>query len=288
VSAAVVLRPEPVPTSQATLRQLALADASRYARHPLFVVSAVLAFVLTGLLAVISREPDPVALTILPALFLGVFGFVVAQRLTTSLHRTGELVDALPSSRRLRTGALCLACLVPFATMVLCTVMIIVLTNLYPPVPVPPGAPLVWFGHESWSSVLAILLATGPVAGLGGPLLGVVVGTWAPFRGSAAVGVVLLLVACSAPASAGEGPPLWRALPPWAALSDEHAVHGKVVSSTLIAHLSPVWDLAYVLLLCALAVVAALLHEREGRRPLLWAGGGLVLAAGGALAMTVR
>jgi hypothetical protein len=164
------------------------------------------------------------------------------------------------------------------------TVLFVALTVAYPPRPA--GAPMVWFGQHPWYVVVAALLAMGPVAGLGGPLLGVLVGTWAPFRGSALVGVVLLLLATSAPASS-PARVFWRALPPWSALVDENAVHGKVVSSTLVPHLSPTWDLAYVTLLCTLGVVAALLRHPGGRRTLLWTGGALVVAAAGALVATV-
>lgn len=274
--------PAPAPAT-ATLRELALADARRYARHPLFVVGAVLSFGLTAPLVAVGRSADPVAATILPAFFLGVLGFVVAHRLTTSLRRTDEIVDLLPASPRQRTLALCLACLVPFTTMLVCTVMVVVLTVAFPPLPA--NASMVWFGQQPWPVVLAILLATGPVAGFGGPLLGVVVGTWAPFRGSALVGVVLLVLATVPPASASSA--LWRALPPWAAMVDEPTVHGQVVGSTLVPQLSPVWDLAYVSLLCALGVVVALLRQPEGRRPLLWAAATLTVAAGCAFALTI-
>lgn len=274
----------PAAAPAATLRELAVADARRYARHPVFVVGALLSFGLTIPIVVTSREPDPIASVILPAFFLGVFGFVVGHRLTTSMRRTEELVNSLPSNLRLRTLSLCLACLVPFATMVLCTAMILVLTVVFPPLPA--DAPMAWFGQEPWPVVLAAVVALGPVAGLGGPLLGVVVGTWAPFRGSALVGVVLLVVACGSAASS-EIPVFWRALPPWSALNDEHAVHGKVVSSSFVPHLSPLWYLVYVVLLCALGVAVALLREREGRRPFLWAAGGLAVGAAGALALTI-
>ena len=54
---------------------------------------------------------------------------------------------------------------------------------------------MAWFGDYPTVDVIAVLLAMGPVATLGGPLLGVAVARWAPFRGSALVGVVVLVVA---------------------------------------------------------------------------------------------
>ena len=274
-------RPQPAPA--ATLRELAVADALRYARHPVFLLGLLLTLGLNGLWLATAREPDPSASTILPAFFLGVFGFVVGHRLTTSMRRTGELVGALPSSQRRRTLSLCVACVVPFLAGVLCTVESLVITAAYPPVPVPADAPMFWFGHAPWVDVMALLLA-GTLACLGGPLLGVVVGTWAPFRGSALLGAVLLLLVCT---YALDLPLPWRVMPPYAALVDERAVHGDVVSSTLVPGVSPPWYLLYVVLLCALGVVVALLRDREGRRPLLWAAAALAVGAAGALALTV-
>ena len=44
-------------------------------------------------------------------------------------------------------------------------------------------------------------------------------------------------------------------------------MHGDVVSSTLVPGVSPPWYLLYVVLLCALGVVLALLRDRcAGRR----------------------
>ena len=284
MSAAVLTAP-PRPQSPpgATLRELAVADALRYARHPVFLLGLLLTLGLNGLWLATAREPDPSASTILPAFFLGVFGFVVGHRLATSMRRTGELVGALPSSQRRRTLSLCLACVVPFLAGVLCTVESVVITVAYPPVPVPADAPMFWFGHAPWVDVMALLLA-GTLACLGGPLLGVVVGTWAPFRGSALLGAVLLLLVCT---YALDLPLPWRVMPPYAALVDERAVHGDVVSSTLVPGVSPPWYLLYVVLLCALGVVLALLRDREGRRPLLWTAAALVVAAAGALTLTV-
>ena len=268
----------------ATVRDLARAEAGRFSRHPLFLLGTAVALVM-AVPVVRTRDPDPLAVTILPAFFVGVFGFVVAHRLTTSLQRAAELVGSTPSSQRTRTTALCLACLVPLVAGVLITVECLVLTAVDPPDVVPAGGPMAWFGDYSWPVVVSALLAMGPVACLGGPLLGVAVARWAPFRGSALLGVVLLVVACSTMASGPQFP--WRAMPPWAALSDERVEGGVILSSTFPSAVSPVWYLAYTLLLCALAVVAALLRDPRGRRPLLWTGAVLSVATVGAFVLAV-
>ena len=46
---------------------------------------------------------DVLDMPLMPAFFLGVFGFVVAHRLTTSLRRTDELVSTVPVEQQRRT-----------------------------------------------------------------------------------------------------------------------------------------------------------------------------------------
>ena len=81
---------------RATLLALARADARRYARHPLFLVPCAILVVIV-VANVIQRKgggTNPLVDTMTIAFFLGVFGFVVAHRLTTSLlhlvsHQSG-------------------------------------------------------------------------------------------------------------------------------------------------------------------------------------------------------
>jgi hypothetical protein len=222
--------------------------------------------------------PNPLLPTVSIAFVLGVLGFVVAHRLTTSLRRTSELVGTVPVDAQLRTMSLCLACLVPAATGLVAAGYVIVQNVVWPPEGVPPGAPVTWFGEFPATQVLAVLLAMGPVAALGGPLLGVAVARWAPFRGSALLGVVVLVVASAFPASDETGGHA-RMVAAWPVLIDEQVVDGKVVSSTFVAGIEPIWALGWVLCLCGLAVVAALLRDPGHRRQLLVAGGALTLAA---------
>ena len=142
------------------------------------------------------------------AFFLGVFGFVVAHRLTTSLLRTRDLASTVPVEQQERTLSLCLACLVPAAAGLAMAGFLLVANALWePPDGDPSSLPVTWFGDYPAADVLAVVLAMGPAAALGGPLLGVAVARWAPFRGSALLGVVVLVVASTIPASDGSGDP---------------------------------------------------------------------------------
>jgi hypothetical protein len=212
-----------------------------------------------------------------------VLGLVVANRLTTSLRRTDELVGSLPSPERRRTAALCLACGVPFLAGLASTALIVVMVAVWPPERA-AGAPMAWFGDHPATSVLAALLATGAVASLGGPLLGVLIGRWAPFRGAALLAIVGIFVVCEA--STHWSAP-WRVVLPWTALDNEHVTGGVVRSSTFEPGISQTWYCIYALLMCGLAAVGAMLHDPVDRRRLLGVGAALALAAGGAFVLTV-
>jgi hypothetical protein len=273
----------PTVTTSATLRELALVNAKKFARHPLFVFGVVANFALIYASAR-DRVPSPLGIAISPAFFVGIFGLVVAYRLTTSLRRTHELVDSMPSSPRRRTAALCLSCGVPFLAGIASAIAIIVLVEAYPPERSDPGAQMTWFGDYPATDVVATLLAIGTISALGGPLLGVLIGTWAPFRGSALLAIVGIFFLCEA---ATHWPMPWRVALPWSALADDRVIDGAVVSSTFVPGVSEAWFAVYALLMCGLAAVGAMLRDPVGRRPLLWTGAALAVAAAGAWTLTV-
>ena len=223
---------------RATVLALARADARRYARHPLFLgVAALLLLGMADGVRQQERNASPMNGALLIAFLLGVFGFVVAHRLTTSLQRTGDLAATAPVGSQQRTVALLIACLVPFAAGCVFAVYMLVSMAIWPPVGIPASAHVAWFRDESDVAVLATLIALGPVAALGGPLLGVAVARWAPFRGSALVGVVTLVFLSAMPSAA---PTPWRLLTPWPTLYDEHAnEREQLTDSSLIARRRP-------------------------------------------------
>jgi hypothetical protein len=271
-----------------TLRALARAEARRYARHPLFLLPCLVLLVafVTQLAQRSGGGTNPMIATMTIAFLLGVFGFVVAHRLTTSMLRSRELADTVPVGQQRRTVALCLACLVSFAVGSACAVIMVVTGAIWPPDGEPSSLPVAWFGDFPAIDVLAVLLAMGPLASLGGPLLGVAVARWAPFRGSALLGVVLLVFLTAIPASSANGSSV-RMAAAWPALIDERVVNEKVVSTTIVSSIEPVWALGWVGCLCGLAVVAALLRDPEHRRPLLGAGAALALGAVGSFLLAV-
>jgi hypothetical protein len=282
-----VLAPPMSVDEGATLRALARADARRYARHPLFVIPC--AVLLVSAVADQVQDNDgtnPMIPTMTTAFLIGVFGFVVAHRLTTSLRRTHELTSTVPVEQQTRTLSLCLACLVPFAVGIAGAIYMLVTNAISPPDGIPPSAPVAWFGDYPAVDVLATLFLMGPLATLGGPLLGVAVARWAPFRGSALVGVVVLVVATSVPASDSHGSAV-RLASAWPVLMDEHVVDGRNLSSTFVPEIEPIWALGWVLSLCGLAVVAALLRDPGHRRQLLVAGGALTVAAASCFALAL-
>jgi hypothetical protein len=229
---------------------------------------------------------NPMVATMFIAFMLGVFGFVVAHRLTSSLRRSRELVGTVPVGRQMRTASLCLACLVPAAAAVVVAVFMLVVAAIWTPVGDPVSAHVAWFRDDSALDVLATLIAMGPVAALGGPLLGVAVARWAPFRGSALIGVVTLVFLTALPSESASP---WRLVSAWPILVDEHVntENGPVVRSNFVPDVEPFWALLYLLCLCGLAVVAALLRDPGHRRPLLGAGAALSVGTVGSFLLAV-
>jgi len=104
--------PVAVTQRRATVWALARIEAKRYAKHPLFLVGAVLATMFSAG----EFGPEELDYHVIPSFFIGVLGIVVAARLTTSTERSAQLVDAAPVTQTARTAAMCLACAVPAAT----------------------------------------------------------------------------------------------------------------------------------------------------------------------------
>jgi hypothetical protein len=193
---------------------------------------------------------------VVPAFFLGVLGVFVGHRLTRSMARSSEAVEASPADGVTRTAALCLACLVPGA------VALVWLAWNYVAMAVWPGP----YSAVISSTNHAAMLSAGVVYAVGGPLFGIMLGRWTRFPGAGLVAAVVLVG--------------WTLLSTFGLLMSASRVGNLVhlnapfatwVSSdspqeeaAWVAGGSPVWYLLYVTLLCGVAASAAMLHEARG------------------------
>lgn len=248
-------------TGSASLRSMAGIEARRLAKHPAFVIGNVLAFGVLVLMFVLDDNPDFVdllSMPVIPAFFIGLTTLVATARLTRSTDAATEAIGTAPGSEARRTTALALACLVPFAAGALWVGVQLAMVASR-------GAhPYEWWfdtmpDWQTW----AILLALGPVACLGGGLLGVLTGRWLRFPGASAV-VVVALVAITMVGQmpvAYEGTSELRLWVPWAMFHSGSDTDG---TQSLLAG-NPGFYLLYLLCLCAAAWLVAVWHDRTAR-----------------------
>jgi hypothetical protein len=255
-----------MPADRSTLWPLAWIEAKRFARHPLFLTGFVLALAASG------GEYGPVELDhgFVPSLFVGIFGLVVAARLTASTRRCEAVVDAAPVSETTRTAALCAACLVPAAAGLVVAVFFQVVMALHDP------RPAYAYGVFTIGERYVILLVLRAIACLGAPLLGVAVGRWLRFPGAALLVAVALFLwgmlggyvpSQNMDASTWPARILHMLTPYTAWVESNSGQDGADWVPTVVRSLtgSPVWFAMWTLALCALAACAALLHGAEGR-----------------------
>jgi hypothetical protein len=255
-----------MPAARSTLWPLAWIEAKRFARHPLFLTGFVLALAASG------GEYGPVELDhgFVPSLFVGIFGLVVAARLTASTRRCEAVVDAAPVSETTRTAALCAACLVPAAAGLVVAVFFQVVMALHDP------RPAYAYGVFTVGERYVILLVLPAIACLGAPLLGVAVGRWLRFPGAALLVAVALFLwgmlggyvpSQNMDASTWPARILHMLTPYTAWVESNSGQDGADWVPTVVRSLtgSPVWFAMWTLALCALAACAALLHGAEGR-----------------------
>jgi len=248
-------------TGMSGLGVMAGIEARRLARHPVFIVGVVLAFAVTGLLYFVPYNPalaDPLAMAVLPAFFIGLTSLVATARLTRSTEAAVEAVATAPGTEARRTTALVIACLVPFAAGAAWIAVLVVMAYAKGTAPQEW-----WFGTMPDWQVWSILIALGPVACLGGGLLGVLTGRWVRFPGAAAV-VVVAVVAID---MIGQLPLAYKSTSelrlwvPWGMFQSGTMEDGTAV---LFAG-NPLAYLGYALCLCALAALVAVWHDRTAR-----------------------
>lgn len=251
-----------VPARGATLRALAALEASRYARHPLFLIGVgllVTSMVMTSRDIATKRPGQETFLvdpSIMPAFFLGMLGVFVGVHLTRSIARSAEPIEASPTDGVTRTAAMCLACLVPAAAALVWVAWTYTVTAVWP---VPDGvvAP----------SSIAAIRAAGVVSAVGGPLFGVMVGRWTRFPGAALLAAFVLYAWAGmsnvGASSASRIGVLAHVSAPWSEwVYSDSPIH----DDPWVAAGSPPWHLVYITLLCGLAASAAMLHDAWGTR----------------------
>ena len=245
----------------ASYRAMAGIEARRLARHPVFLVGVVLAAAVFVLYVVVSDDPvvvDALSIPVMPAFFIGLPSLIAAARLTRSTDSALEAVATAPGSEARRTLALAAAGVVPFLAGLAFTLGFVVVAQVRGTAPQEW-----WFGTLPDWQVWSILLALGPVACLGGAVLGVLTGRWLRFPGASAVVVVALVVVTMVgqlPVAYGESSEL-RLWVPWAMF---HSGSQEDGTQDLLAG-NPATYLGYVLCLCAAAVLAAVWHDRTAR-----------------------
>lgn len=247
-------------SSGSQLAVMARLEARRFARHPLFLVGCALAFGLTIWMATAEAEGpfgDVLSTPVISAFFIGLFSLVVAARLTRSVEGSQEAMATVPGSEATRTAAIALACFVPFVAGVLWTGMLLGIVAWRGVVPQEW-----WFSTMSDVQLWSILIALGPVACLGGALLGVVTGRWLRFPGAPAVVVVATIVLCMLSMyPAQEGPAVARLVVPWAPF---HSGTNTDSTVTLFGG-NAAFYLLYLLCLCAGAALVAMWRDRTAR-----------------------
>ena len=232
-------------------------QAVRLLRHPLTLAGFALTAVVMTTFSRNSARDAFSTVSSVPIFYFGVFAFFAANLVASRERRahSDELLAPVPTSDQRRTAAMLAATVAPAAVVAVLVVTAHVLQLTAHRYQVVPG---VWH------------MSQAPVCVLGAGLLGVAVARWLPVRGASFVVMVALIV--------------WNV---WASnrTGDYHSL-GLYVDwpvwgvGSRFAGLypgSPVWHVGYLLALCGLAAVAAMIPG-AGKHRHVYIGVGLVLA----------
>jgi hypothetical protein len=256
---------------RSALATLARHEIVAYLKHPLFLVGLALVAV-----AVVFGDDESSSLyyVIAPATCLGIFGIMVMAGLVRRSDQQAAAGTVVLSERE-RTYALASAAVVPFAAGLAFFAWAVWEYHAHP-----PQDYTMPFGDVGDGWVYAMLFALGTLSTLGGPILGLVVGRWLQFRGAAilvSVGLILFSIFFQ---GIVEPVRTFRVFWPWTYFGGPYGIDGDP-ERWLILSGSPQWYCVYLVVLCALGVVVAALHDREAPRA------GLAKLAGGLAAVAL-
>lgn len=245
-------------TTGSTLSVLARQEIRNYLRHKLFWFGTALVL-LVDVVMLFDLDDDPGSsgsYMIAPAALLGVLGLVVMFGLTRRSDRAAEAAGVVAVPERTRTLALAAATVVPFSVALGSFVVAVATWYLHPPADyvVPPGIPDAFVHAEQFGD--------GVACAIGGPILGLVLARYLPRRGVAPVASVLLVVITilmQGNLVGGEQP--YRVFWAWTYFLTQRSVDGEWHLGTLPGN-PFIWVL-YLLVLCALGLVAAVRHDPD-------------------------
>jgi len=244
-----------------TTRALVRKEITHYLRHPVFIVGALLLAAVSWLGA---TSPDDRASTsmdgLAPGALLGLLGIVVMASLTKRSDRAAEAAGAVSVSQRTRTLALAGAVVVPVTCALAWFVSAVIGFQEHPPAP--DG---VQFGGVDDSYIYATMFAQGVMAAVGGPLLGLMIGRWLPRRGVAPVVMVLMVLVTIVMQGIFEWTRSWRVVWPWTHFYGAMGVPGDSDRFMVLTG-SPFLYVGYLVALCALGLLIALLRDPEADR----------------------
>ena len=254
MSATLAVGPEAVPGHHPTFVPLAARELRRFVVNPVFLFAVAMCVVIgTGDSDGVVEIDEVVGY---PAVFLGGFGMMAMYWLTRSMRDSEPVVGVTPTTRPVRTAALCAVAIVPF----LCGwLTLLAFVRVFP-----IGSPV--YGDFSAPAQVAILVGQIVVPSLGGPLLGVALGRWISFPGAAFVAFLLIfgwveLVTVPSLTHPDSAPiAALRLFSPFAFFS----LADNSPDITLWRG-SPWFFLGWQLALCAVAALVALLRGAEGR-----------------------
>ncbi|MGW6282546.1 hypothetical protein [Kribbella sp. NPDC055071] len=245
-----------------TLGVLTRQEITNYSRHKLFWLGAIVTIAFSVGLVIHPGAESSSLYAIVPAAALGLFGLVTMFGLTRRSDRAAEAAGAVVVPERTRTLALAGAVVVPFA---LALVAYVVAVGVY--LASPPDASTVPDG-ASTAYVAAQMFGDGVMAAVGGPLLGLLLARYLPRRGVAVVSVVVLVLATILLQGNFKGGQPYRVFwiwtyfvgpAGWTPAPDGH-------SHWVTAPGNPYIWVLYLIVVCALGVVAAVRHDPDSDR----------------------